>query len=35
MCLIEAMGNNGNGRIRPDMDEETPCVVVRLWRDAA
>jgi hypothetical protein len=32
MYLIEVMDNNGNGTIYPDMEEETPYVVVRLNR---
>jgi len=32
MYLIEVMDNNGNGAIYPDMEKETPYVVVRLDR---
>ena len=32
MYLIEAMGNNGNGKIYPDLEKETPYVVVKLER---
>ena len=30
MYLIEAMDNHGNGRIHPDLNKETPYVVVDL-----
>jgi len=32
MYFIEAMGKNGNGRIHPDLDHETPYIVVKLRR---
>ena len=32
MYFIEAMDNQGNGRIYPDLNKETPYVVVRLVR---
>jgi hypothetical protein len=32
MYLIEAVDNNGNGAIYPDMEKETPYVVVELDR---
>ena len=32
MYLIEVMDNRGNGKIYPDLNEETPYVVVRLLR---
>ena len=32
MYFIEAMDNNGNGRIHPDLNQETPYVVVKLQR---
>jgi len=32
MYLIEAMGNNGNGKIYPDLEKETPYIVVKLER---
>jgi hypothetical protein len=32
MYLIEVMDNQGNGRIHPDLNRETPYVVVRLSR---
>jgi hypothetical protein len=32
MYFIEAMDNNGNGRIHPDLERETPYVVVKLRR---
>ena len=32
MYLIEAMDNRGNGRIHPDLNRETPYIVVRLTR---
>ncbi|MFH1719930.1 MAG: hypothetical protein ABIF19_21460 [Planctomycetota bacterium] len=32
MYLIEVMDNNGNGMIYPDMEKETPYIVVRLDR---
>jgi len=32
MYLIEVMDNNGNGAIYPDMETETPYVIVRLQR---
>ncbi len=32
MYLIEVMDNNGNGAIYPDMEKETPYVVVKLDR---
>ena len=35
MYLIEAMDNAGNGRIYPDLEKETPYVVVRLRRTHA
>jgi hypothetical protein len=34
MYLIEAMDNAGNGRISPDLEKETPYVVVHLDRAA-
>jgi hypothetical protein len=33
MYFIEAMDNVGNGRIYPDMDKETPYVVIKLDRE--
>ena len=33
MYLIEVMDNQGNGRIYPDIEKETPYVVVELQRD--
>jgi hypothetical protein len=32
MYLVEVMDNQGNGRIHPDLNKETPYVVVRLLR---
>jgi hypothetical protein len=32
MYLIEAMDNRGNGRIHPDLNRETPYIVLRLAR---
>jgi hypothetical protein len=32
MYLIEAMDNRGNGRVYPDLNRETPYIVVRLAR---
>jgi hypothetical protein len=32
MYLIEVMDNGGHGRIYPDLNTETPYVVVRLVR---
>jgi hypothetical protein len=32
MYFIEAMDRQGNGRIHPDLNRETPYVVVRLAR---
>jgi hypothetical protein len=32
MYLIEVMGENGNGKIYPDLEHETPYVVVKLKR---
>ena len=32
MYLIEVMGNRGHGRVYPDLNTETPYVVVRLER---
>jgi hypothetical protein len=32
MYLIEVMDNQGNGKIYPDMNKETPYVVVHLLR---
>jgi hypothetical protein len=32
MYFIEAMDNNSNGRIHPDLNQETPYVVVKLQR---
>ena len=32
MYFIEAMGNKGNGTIHPDLDKETPYIVVKLQR---
>jgi len=32
MYLIEAMDNKGNGRIYPDLEKETPYVIVRVQR---
>jgi hypothetical protein len=32
MYLIEVMDNQGNGKIYPDLNKETPYVVVRLLR---
>jgi hypothetical protein len=32
MYFIEAMDNDGNGRIYPDLNKETPYVIVRLQR---
>ena len=32
MYLIEVMDNNGNGEIYPDMEKETPYIVVKLKR---
>jgi hypothetical protein len=32
MYFIEAMGNDGNGTIYPDLNKETPYVVVKLKR---
>src|SRR5262249_50656254 len=32
MYFIEAMGGNGSGRIYPDLDKETPYVIVKLQR---
>ncbi|MBV9124670.1 MAG: hypothetical protein JO112_15040 [Planctomycetes bacterium] len=32
MYLIEAMDNRGNGRIYPDLNRETPYLVVHLAR---
>jgi len=33
MYLIEAMDNSGNGNIYPDLEKETPYIIVRLQRD--
>ena len=35
MYLIEVMDNCGNGNIYPDLETETPYVVVRLERDVS
>jgi hypothetical protein len=32
MYFIEAMDNKGNGRIHPDLNQETPYVVVKIQR---
>jgi len=32
MYFIEAIDNQGNGKIYPDLEKETPYVVVRLRR---
>ena len=32
MYFIEAMDNEGNGRIYPDLNKETPYIVVKLQR---
>ena len=32
MYLIEVMDNNGNGKIYPDLNKETPYIVVKLIR---
>ena len=32
MYLIEVIDNQGNGKIHPDLNKETPYVVVRLVR---
>ena len=32
MYLIEVMDENGNGRIYPDLEHETPYVIVKLKR---
>jgi len=32
MYLIEVMGNNGKGRIYPDLNKETPYIFVKLIR---
>ena len=32
MYLIEVMDNKGNGKIYPDIEKETPYVVVKLQR---
>jgi hypothetical protein len=32
MYFIEVMDNNGNGAIYPDMEKETPYIVVKLYR---
>lgn len=32
MYLIEVMGNNGRGRIYPDLNEETPYIITKLTR---
>jgi hypothetical protein len=32
MYLIEVMDENGNGKIYPDLENETPYVVVKLKR---
>ena len=32
MYFVEVMDNRGNGKIYPDMERETPYVVVRLSR---
>ena len=32
MYLIEVMDNHGNGRIYPDLEKETPYIVVKLER---
>ena len=32
MYFVEVMDNQGNGKIHPDLDQETPYVVVRLAR---
>jgi hypothetical protein len=33
MYLIEVMDNKGNGRIYPDLNKETPYVIVTLNRN--
>lgn len=33
MYLIEAVDNSGNGNIYPDLEKETPYIIVRLQRD--
>ena len=32
MYLIEVMGKNGHGCIYPDLNKETPYIVIRLQR---
>jgi hypothetical protein len=32
MYFIEAMDKGGNGKIHPDLDKETPYVIVKLLR---
>jgi hypothetical protein len=32
MYFIEAMSKNGNGTIYPDLNKETPYVIVKLQR---
>jgi hypothetical protein len=32
MYFLEVMDRDGNGRIYPDLDQETPYIVVRLQR---
>jgi len=32
MYFFEVMDNKGNGKIYPDLEEEVPYVVVKLWR---
>ncbi len=32
MYLIEVMDKNGNGKIYPDLEHETPYIVVKLIR---
>ena len=32
MYLIEAMDNKGNGRIYPDLEKETPYLMVKVQR---
>ena len=34
MCFIEVMDQQGNGRIYPDLNFETPYIIVRLQRCA-
>jgi hypothetical protein len=32
MYFIEAMDNNGNGRIHPDLNHATPYIIIKLQR---